>query len=587
MHSLPLALRWINQKQIKKQLDMAAASTQLSYDDGHVHRLAYLMLKKQEIVDHDAQEAVQLQFNQSRDPDEQQRAGKQWSKQKLMFGVGVVFLCLGAAAGGFFYVQSKHDAWAMKHKLMGRMSAMGEGEAYDPLFQIHLPNLALYMSRPEMDEAKISGATMQVEADVKARHPKILKETQNFILAVKAYKHLVNTVEAEGKIEDAQHDVLMVATNAFNKALQDHRIPYCIDVFPVATSKQGVVILITTFHVDKKTSFSAGGRPQEVLFITRVDNLNVANPAIGYTRATGKYALVLQDEIERYMLNHLVRAWRTAGDLFLVENTPADFPMRQTLEAAIRSDLKKEWAHIPGLQAFGQAIDRRTKGIEAANAWLMQKQSMAALPEPDGYIYHLNEDALKQHLPSHLRWAVLDAQKDLESEKNLRVYASIEKAIAQSIAHHEAQHRFDYDQDLAVHIPEALKKYVGETVDETHVNAFAENTNRELSAYMSQLAHADGTVFYQLNFLLGNMFARGGANAERTVALVIFEELANGFGIAHEPLVLHRRIQKDIVASLYFEMRKQSPDAISAMARKRWEVLYGRPLGVMRSGSKP
>lgn len=585
--SAPGALRALVMRGVRRALIAASFDTAHADDAAHVHRLAYLHVLGSRLVDASDVEGTRRLFETARRPELEKRA---WLR--VVAGLSAVLLVAGAGAGAWVFLSRPPPRPPEPSSAAPSETPEPPGEPAHPLtpfFEQTLPDYVVALDaatagreRPAPDD--VASARARVLAALEQGRPALVPTMTGLLDAAEHY--------ATG---DGDDDVGLWFNRLvlFHDALEADDVPFYVDADLTESRRTGRKrVLLSSYRVLSRRTFTAGEERVRALDLERLDSLNFERSLLGYTRPEVRYALVLTDKIERFLIEDLLPSVHSANESVIVRGyeDEAGVEWVTTFEEHAHEDLRAESERI-ALQALGstRALDELAAAIVARrNAVVAMNSALRAsgvrVREPAEYDYDVAAIASLGARAGGTSLAdVRAADRTLRSAPVLAAYRALHAAIALSIAEHEVQHRLDYQAGSIRTVPEVLRQYVGETESEDRVNRRAERSNAELSAYLSQIAQrpslARTSLIHVASFLM-NRNAWG--MPESYAAIALFEALAAEAGITHGELIQRRRIVRGEAARIYGELRARGPEALSELARRAWQRLYGAELPVIR-----
>lgn len=579
--ALPAVVRGLVVARAKKVVATCGLETEHGGNEAHVHRLAYLVVRGKEPPNANDIATVETWFATHRDPRGEARAA-------LSLGVGATaaLVLAGAGVGGWTYLRSLPRTELGPPPVAASDPVTLEAEAapepaLQPFFRDALPNWVVALDResagrpsaPSDDVASHHAALVAALVD---ESPALSPSLAGFLDAAESYSH-----------GDAGPEGASAITNSlvlFDDALAEASEPFYVD----AVLTESIVgdrrrVLASTYAVSERRRFVSGDRHVTSLELTRLDTLSFEQSLLGYTRPEVRYALVLTERVEDFLITQALPSMHAVEESVIVRGYEDETHTEWVtpLETAFHEDLRTEGMQVISERALidlAAAIVRRKLAIAAMSSEL--RGDGVELGAPSRYAYDTTrlDGYASRVLPATVR-EVRQSQQALASPVLRAAYDQLEEAYLASIARHEAQHRLDYEDDRIVAVPDALAEHTGRTESEDRVNNLAERSNAELSAYLSQVAREPARARTHLVFIAAFvMNRREWGRPESYAALVIFETLATQLGIAHQPFVVGSRIVRGEVARVYMAARARSGDELSRAARDGWRALYGTDL---------
>ncbi len=585
LSTTPFPMQFLLSSPIKKRVLAVEFETEHANDEAHVHRLAYLKLRKVHGVHANDLEQAKALFHEHRDLAREARA---W--RGIASFVAAVLAFPALVLGGYFAWQHQRQGVVeARAEMAGRATARGQTEVVRPpqheLFETHLANfsIALDVRSANPDREESTAEVTSKRAILEQQSPETIRS------AMRHYADALDSFTGNPAAREAESDAVERAMLALNEALRVARIPYYVDTDLLGYTGRNRAF-VSSYQVLHTRSLTSGQERVRALDLLRADHVNHTQRALGYTRATNREALVLVEKIEEFLLRSLLPSVHGAEQSVFVRGIEheRDTTWIADFERQIHEDLLEE-ARLAATERdvldLARAVVTRKQTLDTLNSLL--SHANISLRMPTGYLFDTGFLArFRRQVPERAIQEVEDAQSLLESDSVLAAYHTLEESELHSVALHEAQHRLDYNADRFVRVPDALAEWTGRTQFEDAVNQRAERSNAELSAYLSQIAREPQRAQTNLAFLLmWLMDSHGWGHVECYAALVITEQLARTFSIEHDPLVVARRIQRKPIADIYAALRQHSGEEVAAHARQLWQELYGEPLPPLDGGA--
>ncbi|MBT8494954.1 MAG: hypothetical protein KJO07_18035 [Deltaproteobacteria bacterium] len=323
--------------------------------------------------------------------------------------------------------------------------------------------------------------------------------------------------------------LLALSRQRLNRALGVANAAYVVDSEVVESNGQRVV-LVMSFEVDEVLGFEVDGRRFSALLARRRDRLNWSYQLLGFTNALGDEALVLLDAIDADLLVLLTSDdQRSQLRLEALETELEDVALGQ-LRARARS--------------YAEAWQRLSDRAELKA--LVSLGSPTSIPAPREVL-----DLARQVLTPDQRRHFVAAHDRLASDPAL---PAVRRHQALRTASHEVQHLVDGHQgtDLVRPVPDSTPS--------------ADAVGAELSAYLAEMAHSPVSARSSLARLIA--FAHDDEHAglpEAAAARLALTAL--GRELAPNPLRV-----SDFRPSAF------DPVVLAQVARRSWELFFGRPL---------
>lgn len=466
----------------------------------------------------------------------------------------------------------------------------------DAAFREELPRWVIALDRMALgrgDQAAVSAAHSRIVRSLATKHPELESPANTFLSRA---EHLVvaTTPTHRGRKPGQEQDDAYKLTDALvqlNAALATANVPYYVDTLLRTTNTEtgGVRVLTSTYRVRKRRALASGERRIASLDLDRLDTLNFGHSFLGFTRPEIRYALVLTEAVEDFLVTDVLPSIHAPESTAIVKDY-GDEPNTEwvtTLEKAFHEDLRAEAIQVAGrnqVLELAAAVTRRRNAFERYGTAL--QNGGIGIPLPDGYEYDLSILAPLGGTGSRLLGEARASHQALHEASLKTTYFLLLEAHISSITNHEAQHRLDYDDGRLTQVPSVLAEYTGGAEFFDASSRRAESANAELSAYLSQVAREPRRALTNLVYVIRFVMNKSEwGRAESYVALVVFEELAKKLSVQHESFIMGRSVVRSEVARVYMEARKHGGPAISAAARAIWEELYKTALPPITAAS--
>ncbi len=564
--------------------------TEHSADEGHVHRLAYLRAIGQPASDANQLDAVRASFARLRDRRAEDGAGVRFSV------AATATVATLAIAGGAAYVFTRptpmrHEAWSEDAEAPEEVALEAvPPHPLAPFFRERLPEYVIAL------DARSAGRERPPPRDVaSARSAALAALTEHAPSTLESFTSLLAASESYSDGGAAFADrVWLERLVLFHDALASADAPFYVDAVLLVEGRREVRrrVLLSTYEVLARPHFSVtlpedGARSVvRALHLRRLDSLNFSQSRLGYTRPEIRYALVLVDQIEGFLITQHLPSMHSADESVFVRGYEDERDTHWVTEF-------ERWAHEDlvdearlaiasarrdpdGLSLLAEAVVQRRHAIDAMSHALRGRG--VELLQPRTYDFdtdRIEGFRIAENAADLSR--VRQAEGVLARADVRAIYDAVLGAFTASVTEHEVQHRIDFEADRLVHVPAMLAAYTGETEFEDRVNELAERSNAELSAYLSQIArgptHARTTLLHVASFVMSR---DDWGRPEAYAALVVFEALAQAIDMPHGPLVVRRRIVRSEIAAIYGTLRAR--EDLAPLASVAWSRLYGSAL---------
>ncbi len=381
-------------------------------------------------------------------------------------------------------------------------------------------------------------------------------------------------------------DPFFAAAGTLDASLARAGAPYFVDA-DVLAAREHTRAMVYSFYVEREreaTSHSPSP-PVRVLFVWRLDTLNVTQPFLGYTHPRASVALVLFDQIEEELIDRVLPSLHRGEPMDLVDAESADaaIPWQRDLQARASDIVAESFAgdaDAAALARMGDLIARRRAIVRKWKAELpLVGVSLVPprrlVPEVD-YAAELRHRAPKATLDE---WD--DVHDELLRPASIATFERLRDRFARSTERHEVQHRIDYARGL-VPVPARIAERLG--LDDTLAappGSYAARCRDETSAYLAQVAEEEGSPALTLLLLSRFLFDRHEwGTAYSCASLAVFDMLSPALGVpgAEGPLVRGGGVLREELARRVIDITGRRAEDIRDAARKTWEEAYAATL---------
>jgi hypothetical protein len=381
-------------------------------------------------------------------------------------------------------------------------------------------------------------------------------------------------------------DPFYAAAGTLNAALARSGSPYFVDT-DVLAGRERARPLTYSFYVERERQATTepASAPVRVLFVWRLDTLNVVQPYLGYTHPRAAAALVLFDQIEEELIDRVLPVLHRGEPMDLVDEETADaaVPWQRDLQArasdivaqAFASDADATaLAHMGDLIARRRAIVRKWKAdLPLVGVRLVPPKRL--VPEAD-YAGELRYRAPKATLDD---WD--DVHDELLGPASLATFERLRDRFARSTERHEVQHRLDYARGL-VPVPARIAERLGlEDTLAAPPGSYAARCRDETSAFLAQIAEEEGSPALTLLLLSRYLFNRHEwGTAYSCASVAAYDMLSTTLAVpgAESRLVRGGSVVREELARRVLDITGRGADELRAAARKTWEEAYGATL---------
>jgi hypothetical protein len=386
-------------------------------------------------------------------------------------------------------------------------------------------------------------------------------------------------------------DAFTAATATFDRALAERNLPFFVDSDVMQTAA-GVTPLLISFYVERDVRVESEGKEERVVYLWRLDSLNLRQGYLGYTKSTTPAALVLLDQIESDLVQYVLPA--------LPEGEPMSFVDLETelsgeawvapLEQRAGELLRRHYSRVPeartpAAQRVGELLARRRTLVAAWRKDLAGLGHILRVPErliPEAnYSEGLELRISRKELSE---WD--DLHDELLSHDVLAAFLAYRTAYARSVERHEVQHRLDYARGL-IPVPELLCKMTGlENPLDAPASSLPGRARDELSAYLASIITAEHTPLLELLLLSRHLFDKPSLGGVYWyTALAAFRGIASELGIDPESLLGRGAVRRERSAALVGAVLDKPPEQIRAAATRFYQKAYGQKLAVVQAKS--
>ncbi len=409
-----------------------------------------------------------------------------------------------------------------------------------------------------------------------------------------AMGHLLDTTralaEASPKGIARKTDAFFAATTTLDQSLQAAKLPYFVDA-DLLPRPGSPAPLLFSFYIQRDKQVAAAGRHIRVVYLWRLDTLNVRQNYLGYTRARTPAALVLLDQIEDELVRFALPAIPPGQPAELFdENTRLSHPDEvKAIEAKAGEVLRRHYASMPpdlrsDAKRVGELLAKRRTLVEK---WQLTLRGQGLeLRVPDRLIPRekYSKD-LQLRIPRDQLREWDDVHETLLEPATLRAFERLRDRYAASVERHEVQHRIDYARGLVPVPPLVVSMLNVDNPLDAKPGSLAARTRDEMSAYLAELAGKQDSPLLALVLLSRFVLDRdlsGGAYFYATLA--VFEGIGQELGLDVDSILGHGDRQS--FAKLVFAVVKHTPAEIQKAAGRCWEKQFNAKLPAVQSGSE-
>ncbi len=377
-------------------------------------------------------------------------------------------------------------------------------------------------------------------------------------------------------------------TRDVNRAFAQLGQPFYLD----ARHYQGAPLLYAFYKEREDEGRAPGFAGERVVFLWRLDHLNISKAALGYTHREADAALVLYDQVEELLIRDVLPALAEGEKVELIDEASRD-PKKawqddiETRSARMVRESFAGAADHDKLVELGSLLARRRSIVkrwqsDLAGQGKRLREPVRLLPEAD----YVKELWLLVPSASRREWE--EVHDALASKAVTATFEALRDRFADNVARHELQHRFDGQKTpecnaaspcAALDIPAAVKTRVGPRDDApVMLGSMPGRVRNETSAYLAEMARPGGMPKMTILGLLRTVLDREAwGDVYCNTTLVLLDVLGAELGLADPgmPLVVQGAVQRASVASLAALLFARGDDDLRAAAGKKWRDLYG------------
>ncbi len=376
-----------------------------------------------------------------------------------------------------------------------------------------------------------------------------------------------------------------------NAELQDRRLPYFVDA-DIWNLKAGSTPVLLSFYIQREALAAAGDARVRAVHLWRLDNLNLRQNYLGYTRPDTPAALVLLDQIESRLVRFVLPALPEGEAMWIVDDKtreeakPWAVAIGETAAAIVRRHHVGDANTASFAMETKQALTRVGALLATRRKLIMSwRESMAKhqtiLRVPTRLIPRAEYSSELRHLIPTGELSEWDALHDelLESD-HLEAFVALRDLYADSTERHEIQHRLDYERNGGLKMPTLIAKRLGVDPDKpTEPRSRAGRARDELSAYLASIAQSTQAPLVGLTLLQVFLLDRNeSGGAYSYAALAALEGIATELAIDVDAILTTRRIKRPQVAQLLTAVAEHPSKKIRAAAASFYEKAYGHAL---------
>lgn len=375
------------------------------------------------------------------------------------------------------------------------------------------------------------------------------------------------------------HERFVAAAATLNVALEKQSHPFFVDA-DTALGQNGLLPVLLTFYIEREVRAASGENKIRCVHLRRLDDLNIRQGYLGYTRATTPAAIVLLDQIETELIHLVLPALPDGEQMDLVDaeteiaNEPWVGAVRSAGAAAVRAhyaSMPKE--HTEGVDRVGTLVARRRALVKK---WRGRIADFGKLLLPPDRL--IPTEAYTSRISHMVRGSDLrewdDIHDELLSKSTLTAFQRLRDRYADSVQRHEVQHRLDYQRGLMPY-PEVLQKLLPtDTPLGLEAGTLHARARDELSAYLAEMSRSPDSPMLTFVLLASHLFnkaALGGAYSY--AALAALDAISSELGIDFWEHV-RTRIERKDVAKVFLKVVERPPEEVRSAAQRAYEKAY-------------
>ena len=446
-----------------------------------------------------------------------------------------------------------------------------------PVFADHVPSHVVAVSRGD-----VGGAGAAREAALGSDAKAALGDD-----AVAALGALLDATESLARAKPPDQEPAsqryVAAAATLNRSLEKTASPFFVDADALGRRGRTMPILLT-FYVQREMSARSGDTTVRCVHLRRLDDINLRQGYLGYTRPTMPAAVVLLDQIETELVRLVLPALPEDElmDMVDVETEVEGHAWTKELARAGADAVRKHYAAMPdehkvGVGRVGKLVARRRALVKSwrktiGELGMLLKPPRRLVPEAD----YAEELSLKVPRAQLYEWD--DLHDELLSSDTFAAFRRLRDRYVTSVERHEVQHRLDYARG-ALPYPETLARLLPTDSPLAIAPGTLRGRSRaELSAFLVEIAESPDSPLLDLVLLARFAFDRGSLGGPYSyAAIAAMDGIAAELGIDFWSIV-GRRIRRENVAQAFREIVRRPPDAIRQAARKAYEKAFEQPI---------
>ena len=457
------------------------------------------------------------------------------------------------------------------YQVGGRPLSLGpEGDA---LFA-SLADLVIALDRHARAGGKEGSETATALATVEAKllspaHQRLLGEPVFAALRDLVAACRATLVDGEAVREDADR---------LNAALAAAGLGYYVDE-DTLDHDGGTTPLLYAHAVERVQVFDVPGRePERVLWLRRLDDLNLRTNLVGSTHDGSTAAVIRLELVELVLMDYLLPALAADAHCTLwpvpasVRAPRAKFELERRCGERVRAEMAEAGLDPERSAALADLLAEREDRFSELRD--VARERGYRIAEPAG-TYEVDLEPYRQLAPAGGAGILRELDRieaELRSPAMVQLRDRVRDAYLGSVEIHEVQHRLDTERKQRV--PEALVAHAGAVADGAEPSAFQRRLITETSAYLAEIAAADIPFTVMLRLSRYALDDDQWDSTYSDTAVAVIAALARELGIEHGELIANRRFVREEIGGVALAMLDRSGEELRAAARAAWQRVF-------------
>jgi hypothetical protein len=363
----------------------------------------------------------------------------------------------------------------------------------------------------------------------------------------------------------------------YNGALRHARQPYFMDYLELSDGEP----ILSSYYVAEERTARVDRSEIPLLRVQRLDTLNRALAAVGYTSPRMGAALVTLDLLERNLVVVLAPALAEGGVATLVDPPTRESraPWIAEIEGAAGAVMRRDWQAVrsPELDRLIALLARRDRIFSDWASRLALTKVTVSRPVrlvASDRLERLEGIASRSTLAE---WE--DLNKELDGDAMRRAFERALGMLAERVERHELQHQIDFRRGL-VAVPAELRALFRLAEDApVNPNGNAARCRDELSADLAAIALGPDLASTELTLVAAAVFHRDAwATPHAYAAAVVLPVVARELGGQEATLVGADGFDRGRAKELFVAIAAHSGAEIARAAAGAYARLFGTPL---------